>query len=75
MPRQLITIAFVLTIAALTLPACTMLPNEPWMRAWPKKHCTAEQQEQVRARVKSCPGQYIPRYCEGAATVEICLED
>ena len=76
MPRQLITIAALrTTLLAALLPACHLLPSEPWMSAWPEQECTQEQQKLVAQRTKQCDERYIRRYCEGSATIEICLED
>lgn len=74
MPRQLITIAFVLVVAALTLPACTMLPDDPWMHA-KVEQCAPQDAILVRHLKETCPPQYIPQYCEGLAVIDFCLEE
>ena len=75
MPRQVLTIAFVLAVAIITLPACSLLPNEPWMGARPEWYCEANELELVQYLRKECPPEYIPQYCEGLAVMTICMED
>lgn len=73
MPRQLITIAAVLAVAVLTLPACHLLPTEPWMVA-AKFECEQHDMELVDY-LSQCPAEYEPRYCHGLAVLAVCKEE
>lgn len=70
MPRQVLTIAFVLTAAVLLLPSCSLLPNEPWMGAH-KDECLQSELELVDY-LSQCPAKYIPQYCRGLAVIAVC---
>lgn len=74
MPRQILTVAFILTLAVIALPACTLLPNEPWMGARIDQ-CKANDVELVQHLTDTCPPEYITQYCRGLAVIALCEEE